>query len=267
MLAYSVKEFRKRIQMAQIVWSQYLRPPAKAASFNFKSDLFPKFPKDILVKALDINHTTVELPEGITRRTLSRAGILLAYVCRDSLEVLKPFIAQDPFSVGLYSAIESGPVDFQAAQIMNKSDKSFSEGYRENVNPKMYFHSMPSLPAAHLSIYLGIQGRVAAFTDSVSGGRMAILQAERDLNSGQIQAALVCGAFSHENPFVVLREHQRCEQGQILCEGAAAVILVPDSEKSILSGSAQSTDAERFGNCQDFFELEMCKTENMSRAK
>ena len=241
--------------MPKLVWSQVLIPPLQDEPILYNTDLLSEFTKKIRVKPLKIDHASVELPETISRRTLSRAGILLACASLDSIEPLKPFLARDPFSVGLYCAMEPGPVDFQAARLMNTSEKSFAEVYRENVSPKIYFHTMPSLPAAHISIHLGIQGRSAAFTDSVAGSGMALQQAKRDLASGRIQAALVCGAFSLESPFTVLRESKRLAAGQILCETAIAAVFISQSGGGIAADTFYDTELNRFGNCQALVEL------------
>lgn len=234
-------------------------PPDEQAPELFKTELFSTFPQGIQVQTLSFNHHEAPLPGSVSRRSLSRSGVMLVSVSLPAEKVLKPFLDQDPFSVGVYCALEPGPVDFAAARKMAGSNENFGELYRTQVNAKAYFQTMPNLPAAQICIAFGIQGRCNIFIDSANGGQRALEQAKRDLAAQRVRAALVCGAYSLESPLVVLRDSKRKGGDRILSEGAAAVVLVsakgePAQRESVEKPSPLPA-LHDYGNCRSLIEL------------
>lgn len=215
--------------MARIIWNNLLLPNFKYPPSYFSSDIVPHFPQDIQVQRLEIDHTNVDLPSIISRRSLSRTGILLNLVTLSAASFVEKFLTQDRFSVGIYGAIEPGPTDFTVAKCLAMTSESdFTKTFKTEMSPKTYFFSMPNMPIAQIAIYLKSQGRASAYTHSRLAATMALEQAKWDLKVGTVKAALVCGAFSLENPFVVLRENNLLSEQEILCEGAAAVLMIAD---------------------------------------
>lgn len=240
--------------MARIIWNNLLLPDLKSSPSYFSSNIVPHFPQDIQVQRLEIDHTIVELPPIISRRSLSRTGILLNFVTLSAAPFVEKFLVQDRFSVGIYGAIEPGPTDFTVAKnLATASESDFTKKFKTEMSPKTYFFSMPNMPVAQIAIYLKSQGRASAYTHSGLAAAMALEQAKWDLKVGTVKAALVCGAFSLENPFVVLRESNRLREKEILCEGAAAVLMIADDEDK--PTCPQNRGPHSFGNINELIYL------------
>ena len=164
---------------------------------------------------------------------MSRTGVLLSLVCLDGQSFVKPLVDRSPFSVGMYCALENGPVDLQSAKKMHcVSRDDFPEEYRKHHNPKMYLKLLPNLAAAQLGIFLGIMGPLNVYNNSTHGSIHALQQAEMDLEENKIDAALVCSAFSFENPLTVERVNRQNLHDRTLCEGAGALLLTSDGRFS-----------------------------------
>ncbi|NTW83468.1 MAG: hypothetical protein HGB36_08900 [Chlorobiaceae bacterium] len=160
---------------------------------------------------------------------MSRAGTLLSLACLELQSQVKSFLDVSPFSVGIYCAIENGPVDLKTAMhMLDVPDGEFADQYRKAHNPKMFLMQLPNLAAAQMGIFLGIMGPMNVFNSSGFGSIHALEQAEMDLNSGRVSAALVCSAFSFENPLVVERIRRQKLNNRILCECAASILLTAD---------------------------------------
>jgi len=215
--------------MSRVLWSNVLLPPAELPAQPFRSELYGD--KILLerTKALPIAERQAELPDRRVYRSLSRCGVLLSLVGLAARDALVPFLEADPFSVGIYCAVENGPVDFASAREMAQGKASdFAPLYKKLINPKMYLRQLPSLAPAQTGIFLGILGPLQVYNDSRQGGLLALSQAEIDLTEGRVAAALVCSAFSFENPLIMERIARRELKGRILCEGAGALLLTAD---------------------------------------
>jgi hypothetical protein len=178
---------------------------------------------------------------------MSRASIFLSHICAHAKEVLAPFLQESPFSVGIYCAVENGPIDAPStAKIIAQNDPAhFSDYYRRFRNPKMYLKQLPNLAPAQMGIFLGIQGPLNVYTHSSTGALHALEQAEWDLRDGVVKAALVCSAHAFDDLLVVKRTRRldpRC-----LVEGAAAFVLVPGDEFVNWSERAGSDPTYSFG--------------------
>jgi hypothetical protein len=173
----------------------------------------------------------VQLPDPRSYRALSRAGILLAAVGLKSQAALAPFVAADPFSVGMYCAMEVGPNDYNSAkQMVHAAPDQFAAMYKALRSSKQYFKQLANVPPSQLGIFLGIMGPQNVFSHSRWGCLHALEQAEFDLNEGSIQAALVCSAFSLEDPLLSTRVRRTCESERSIGEAGAAILLVRNEE-------------------------------------
>ena len=213
--------------MSKIVSCKALIPDADAPIEKYASSVYDNKIELEKTKALPIVEREVILPDPRTYRSMSRAAILLSIVCLETEKDVKVFLEKSPFSVGVYCAIENGPVNFASAKRMVGASKdSFGQLYKKYHNPKMYLKQLPNLPAAQMGIFMGILGLMNIYNHSTLGSLQALEQAEMDLMDDRIDAALVCSAFSFENPMIMERLKRTCLKDSILCEGAAAMLLV-----------------------------------------
>jgi len=216
--------------VSRLLWKQALlpspaQPPAPISYELYAGEL--RLPRAIAFPAQDKDLVT--LPQPRVYRSLSRAGLLLNAVGLGSRDALAPFLAADPFSVGVYCGIEHGPDDFHCARQMAAGrPEEFAATYRSLRSPKQHFKQLPSVPACQLSIFLGIHGPLNVYNHSRFAALHALNQAEFDLNHGRVAAALVCSAFSVEHPLLALRTWRHAPPGAVLCEGAATLLLVCD---------------------------------------
>jgi hypothetical protein len=171
----------------------------------------------------------VELPDARAYRALSRAGLLLQAVGLQARTVLEPFIAADAYGVGLYCAMEAGPNDYRCArEMVDTPPEEFAASYKALRSAKQYFKMLPNVPPAELAIFLGIMGPMTVYNHSTLGAFHALDQAEYDLNAGLVRAAVVCSAFSLEDPLLAARTCRAAGPAAVLCEGAACLVLVFD---------------------------------------
>jgi hypothetical protein len=169
----------------------------------------------------------VNLPDPRAYRALSRAGVLLAAAGLPAAETLVPFLAADPFRVGIYCALEGGPNDYACAkQMIDTPPEQFATSYKSLRSAKQYFKQLANVPPAELAIFLGIMGPLYVFTHSRLGAFHALDQAEFDLDAARVDAALVCGAFSLEEPLPAMRARRSTPSQVVLSEGAACLVLV-----------------------------------------
>jgi hypothetical protein len=175
--------------------------------------------------------TLIALPDPRASRALSRAGCLLIAAGLDGREALAPFLELDPFRVGIYCAVENGPNDYGSArEMVPTSAEDFAATYRRLRSAKQYFKQLANVPAAQLGIFLGVNGPLNVFNHSERAALHALEQAEEDLGDGVVEAALVCSAFSLEDPLVTARTRQRTGADVVLSEAAACILLVADGE-------------------------------------
>jgi hypothetical protein len=183
----------------------------------------------------------VELPDARAYRALSRAGLLLIAAglrCRD---VLAPFLKEDAYAVGIYCALEMGPNDFNCAkQMVDTSPEQFAATYKSLRSAKQYFQQLPTVPPSQLAIFLNVMGPQFVYQHSRFGCLQGLEQAEFDLNTCRVRAALVCSAFSLEDPLVSLAACRQKTESTILSEGAAVLLLVHNGEYTDWRGAADS---------------------------
>jgi 3-oxoacyl-(acyl-carrier-protein) synthase len=169
----------------------------------------------------------VELPDGRAFRSMSRASVLLHSVGLSLKEAIAETVAVDPFSVGIYCALNNGPEDYLAAEkiLQSGNEQGFAAEYRRLKNPKHYLKQLPNLAPAQLGIFLGAMGPTVTCTHSRFGSLHAIEAAQFDLSLGVVKQALICTAFSHEDALLSFRTRSQIPDTVTLSEGAAAIVV------------------------------------------
>jgi hypothetical protein len=194
----------------------------------------------------------VQLPDPRCFRALSRAGLMLnaaGLPCRD---VVAPFVAEDPFCVGVYAAMQNGPEDYHCAkQMVDTPREDFARTYKFLRSSKQFFRQIPNIPPAMLSIFLGAMGPQYVFSHSRWACLHALEQAEFDLHKGIVRAAVVCSAFSLEDPLLTMRIRRSLPDGVLLCEGAAALVLLPSSTRTAWRQGLPKDDERFYGTAHD----------------
>ena len=199
----------------------------------------------------------VDLPDGRAYRSMSRASLLISAVGLELSKDIQAFISVDPFSVGLYCAINNGPEDYNCArELLHSSLDEFAPLYKRLKGPKHYLKQLPNLAPAQLGIFLGICGPTNTFSHSRFGVQHALDHAQSDLKSGKVKAALVCSAFAHEDLLLSLRTRIGLDDAIVLTEGAAALLLTQD-DLPILPKGPKSTmlSSHFFGIADDLISL------------
>lgn len=211
------------------------------------------------VRRVAVENNDIVVPDPKAMRSMSRASLFMSSMAEEMKKELQPYLDKSPFSVGIYCAVENGPIDGPStAEILNRStekfDFQFAEAYRKLRNPKMYLKQLPNLAPAQLGISIGIQGPMNVYTHSLYACQQALEQAEADLLSGIVEAALVLTAHAFDDFWVVKRT--RLQDDRTLCEGAAAQILVlPEGKQVIPSLECLKNNPKReyFFDAQNYF--------------
>lgn len=213
-------------QRINCLWEKILIPDLELEAQVWEDSVF----QDTIpqVRRVPIENSDFVVPDPKAFRSMSRASLFLSSSADEMRTVLNPYLEKSPFSVGIYCAVENGPIDGPStAEILKRSsevyDFQFAEAYRKLRNPKMYLKQLPNLVPAQLGISLGIQGPMNVYTHSRSGCEQAVFQAKQDLLSHFVEAALVLTAHAFDDFWVVKRT--RLQDSRILCEGAAMQIL------------------------------------------
>ncbi len=234
--------------MSRILWSDALLPGDDIPAREFISEYYDGRICLEKTRALPLIDRQADLPDRRVYRSLSRAGILLSLVCLKAREELNLFLDRDPFSVGVYCAVENGPVDFALTkEMVGVSGDSFAETYKRLFNPKMYLRQLPNLAACQMGIFLNLLGPTNIYNNSLYGSLHALEQAEMDLAANRVSAALICSAFSFENPLIMERTRRTVLKGRTLCEGAGALLLVQDGRENKWQNMDYDNTDEYFG--------------------
>jgi hypothetical protein len=239
--------------MSRILWKRALTPPPDSVPGETTWDVYDGVVRAPLTLRIPLaDEALVDLPDPRAYRALSRAGLLLAAIGLQSRDVLQPFVSSDPYGVGLYCAMESGPNDYRSAKLMIDTPReAFAATYKNLRSAKQYFKMLPNVPPSELAIFVGAMGPMAVFNHSRHAGLHALDQAEHDLHAGLVKAALVCSAFSLEDPLVVLRTRRVSGPAAVLCEGAACLVLIPDGHYTDWRASVQPQGRCVFGIAND----------------
>ncbi|MBP7845126.1 MAG: hypothetical protein KA116_09940 [Proteobacteria bacterium] len=211
--------------MSHIVWGHSLTPKDNQVPEKFSSEYYTKH--DPIENCLPIIATDkdIEIPDPKAFRSMSRAALFLANVCFKARDVLNDFIEKNPFSVGIYCAVENGPIHLPTtSQLAQIPMSEFATQYKKLRNPKLYLKQLPNLAPAQMGIFMNVLGPMNVYTHSTMASTHAIDQAERDLENHFVDCALVCTAFSFEDPLITFRA-KNDNPNKMLCEGAAALVL------------------------------------------
>jgi hypothetical protein len=240
--------------VSRILWKQALRPSLSATPQPYTYDLYENFDFRI-ERTCSLPHTDeqiVELPEPRSFRSLNRAGLMLASVGLTAREAVTSYISEDPFSVGLYCAMQDGPDDYKSAKEMaNTPPEDFARSYKFLRSSKQFLREVGSVQASFLSIFLGTMGPLYGFTHSRWAALHALEQAECDLQNGVVKAALVGGAFSLEDPLLSMRIRRSIPERYTLCEGAAALVLTANGEYTDWRSAMPEDGACFYGTAHD----------------
>ena len=236
--------------MSRIVWKKALVPQVEATESYSPEGYISGFGIDKVAR-IPIAETDIELPDRRVYRSMSRAAVFMSRLCLDAFPVIQSSIERNPYSVGIYCAVENGPSDFlSAARLLNVSGSQFHELYKRFRSPKLYLKQLPNLAAAQAGIFLGCMGPMNIYNHSVFGGLQAFEQADLDLSQGVVEKAIVCSAFSVEDPLLTKRTALQVAEGKVLCEGAAVLVLEPSSQKFVFS-PCLGAENRHFGISQD----------------
>ena len=202
----------------------------------------------------------VVLSDPRAYRSMSRASLLVSAVSLDLADVIKPLIDADPFSVGIYCAINNGPEDYtSASELRNGNPDEFAIQYKRLRNPKHYLKQLPNLAPAQLGIFLGAFGPTNTYSHSRFGVRHALKHAMQDLRSGKVKGALVCSAFAHEDILLSFRSRMGLDSSRVLSEGAAALFMETtdlDREFNVIPKEDQTSfTSDFFGIADDLIKL------------
>lgn len=242
--------------MSEVVWRRSMVPNRETPPRELTWEYYGESLKVAQTKALDFNEREAELPDRRAFRQMSRAAMMLSVLGMEAKSHLIPVLERDPFKVGIYFAVENGPVDFESSYKMRDiKAENFASEYKKNRGPTMYLKQLPNLAAAHLGIFLGVFGPMSVYTDSEYGAIHALEQAELDLEAGRIELALVGGSFSFENPLTLARNEKLGPPGKILAEGAGLMLLKKSAQRTDWANESYGFMPEYFGIADQIIEL------------
>lgn len=247
--------------MSQVVWTKTLIPPTTQGPSTFR----PEFYGDKLVventRALTFDEREAGLPDRRAFRTMSRSAILLSKIGLEAKEVVQEVLDRDPFKVGIYVAVENGPVDIETTYNMKDiSPETFANEYKKHRNPTMYLKQLPNLAAAHLGIFMGVLGPMNVYNDSQNGGLHALDQAEFDLETGLVEVAIVGSSFSFENPLAVKRNAVKYQGVRTLCEGAGVLVLKKSGPRTDWATKKHQQGSDYYGVADQIIGLALNQT-------
>jgi len=231
--------------MSRVLWQKLLMPDLSAPPATLRDEPY----KDEVTntRAYEKPSAEIAIPDPKAFRSMSRASIFLAHIVQDAKDALAPYQAKTPFSVGVYCAVENGPIDGPStAKILAQPDpENFAEHYRKFRNPKMYLKQLPNLAPAQTGIFMDLSDPLNVYTHSLAGAWHALDQAEWDLESGVVDAALVCTAHAFDD-FLVVKRARRVDP-RCLTEGAAALLLVKDGGRTDWTSRVELDPRHLFG--------------------
>lgn len=208
--------------MSRVLWRRHVAPEHSAPVETLLDDTYRSAVEN--VKRLPVASQDIAIPDPKAFRSMSRASLLLTNICMEAQPHFAAQVAIDPFSVGVYCAVENGPIDAPStAKILAAPVEDFVLAYRKCRNPKMYLKQLPNIVPAQMGIFFGLQGPMNVYTHSRMAGWHALDQAEQDLRAGRVEMALVCTAHAFDDFIVVKRTSY--QDPRTLSEGAAGILL------------------------------------------
>lgn len=219
--------------MSHVLWARTLTPPPGEPRDRVYDLYGDSFVVPCTLAFPEKDEELVALPDGRAYRSLSRAGLLLMAAGLPAREHIAGWLAEDPFTVGIYCAIENGPNDYRSAKKMaHTPPQEFASHYKALRSPKDYFKMLANVPPSQLGIFLGAMGPLYTYTHSRLACRHALEQAETDLACGAVRSALVCATFALNDPLVVMRTRRGLPRTTLLSEGAVCLLLVADDVRT-----------------------------------
>jgi hypothetical protein len=153
--------------MSRLQWAHTLTPSPTEPRDRIYDVYGDAFNVERTAAFAENDEDLVDLPDGRAYRSLSRAGLLLVAVGLPVRQILAPIIDADPFSVGIYCAIENGPNDYASAKSMrDASPAEFASSYKALRSPKYYFKMLANVPPSQLGIFLGVMGPLYTYKHS-----------------------------------------------------------------------------------------------------
>jgi hypothetical protein len=230
--------------MSEILWQKTLVPGKDVQIENLNDEIFKN--SVARVKKIPLESSAITIPDPKAFRSMSRASIFLSNLCLELKPLIEATLQESPFSIGLYCAVENGPIDAPSTQkIISGPADQFADLYRKNRSPKMYLKQLPNLVPAQLGISLGIQGPMNVYTHSTLGSLQAIEQAEEDLWYDRVKLAVVCSSHAFDDFLVVLRT--RKFDPRVIVEGAGAMLLKKNAEKTNWKKKIKASKEETYG--------------------
>lgn len=216
--------------MSKVIWQKVMTPDMSTPATVLKNDVYQDIVEN--VRFYPVASEAIAIPDPKAFRSMSRTAVFLSHMLMEAGEALKKHQTKGPFDIGIYCAVENGPIDAPSTQKildqMATAPEKFAEFYRKNRNPKMYLKQLPNLIPAQMGISFNLQGPMNVYTHSTQGAIQALEQAEWDLQQGTVECALVCAAHAFDDFMVVKRE--RFSDMRTLCEGAGAMLLEKSSQ-------------------------------------
>ena len=231
--------------MSCVFWENLLLSNLDAPPVEFQA---PPYSKPLSnTRAYPTATSEILIPDPKALRSMSRAAVFLANLCYEGRQVFASLQSQSPFAIGVYCAVENGPIDAPSTQkiIDQRDPRHIADHYRKFRNPKMYLKQLPNLAPAQMGISLGLQGPMTVFTHSTHAALHALDQAEWDLRQGVVEAALVCTANAFDDYVIVRRAHN--SDPRTLNEAAGAMLLGPSPEFSDWSSEIVHDPKNYFG--------------------
>jgi 3-oxoacyl-(acyl-carrier-protein) synthase len=230
--------------MSQVLWKNIIIPAAGTEASKLFDEVFNATITNVKKIATETN--VFKIPDPKALRSMSRASVLLSNLCMDMKDILAPYLEEDAFSVGIYCAVENGPIHAPSTKQINESPaENFVELYRKLRSPKMYLKQLPNLVPAQLGISLGIRGVMNVYTHSTQGSLQAMQQAEEDLWHGRVKVALVCSSNAFDDFLIV--DRARKLDPRTLSEGVGAMLLKKNEVKTDWRGAFKKDPQESYG--------------------
>jgi hypothetical protein len=215
------------VNLLNLVWSNRLIPSEETPVVAKTFAIYPDGLSVPGTRSIDRDEKDLcDLPDRRAIRSMSRASIMLSGVCLEGNDKIATIVKANAFDMGIYCAINHGPEDYQCAKdLLDTPPAEFAVRYKKSRSPKHYLKQLPNLAPAQLGIFLGIMGPVNTFNHSTEAAYQALDHAEFDLNTGKVQAALVCSSFSLEDPLLSVKTRAEAPKNTVLTEGAVAFLF------------------------------------------
>lgn len=144
---------------------------------------------------------SADLPMEVARaqRFSSRSAQLLLLQSEWMAATIASRPGISPFRIGLYLALENGPVLPEGSKHIDFSD-CFAEKFRQMVPPKQFLKYLVPVAPTALAARVGVRGPVVIYNSRAHGCRHALARARLDLASGAVELAFVATCLAKDEP-------------------------------------------------------------------